>query len=603
MIGQFPRLSFRKKILATYFLLLLFTFIVFMICYIEGVSSALSYNVEYMKQANKQKNMNLDIAMGNNSSLNFLHFIDSKINIILHEKVNEMNAVEQLERNNYLQKTLKLLSAINSNVHRASILTETGDFYCSVPYLPDEYLESVEETIKTISWQSRSQRYYTNPYPQKIGSSGYSLVTIIHQMSDIGVHNNFAYLLIDLDFGSITEDFNSLQNSEGMIASFVIFNGSQVVYNSRNASINLETELDEMERRAKFPKLEAIAASEEGYGEVIFNDTLCVASVLKNESTGWYLVHYIPKTILVNKSMAGMIHVMIWVIIILFLAGSLSLILSKQVSKPIQMLSETMSHARQGRVRLYTGENKRKDEVGQLIDSYNAMGQRINDSITQLYIAQLNQKEAELKMLQFQINPHFLYNALNTVTAISRLEDIEEIPAITESLSDMFRYNIKGNDFVALKEEVNQLQNYLRIQSIRFPKRFLVEYDIPKELEEYGVIKFILQPLVENSIHHAFHIKRSRDCLKISARLETDGFFLLSVYDDGCGIKPEEKNALNRKMEETEEDTILGEDGNGIGLGNVNARLKNFYGQECGITVESELGEYTCIQMRLKLKR
>jgi len=203
-------------------------------------------------------------------------------------------------------------------------------------------------------------------------------------------------------------------------------------------------------------------------------------------------------------------------------------------------------------------------------------------------------------MLQFQINPHFLYNALNTVTAIARLEEIEEIPAITESLSDMFRYNIKGTDFVTLKDEVIQLKNYIRIQSIRFPGRFAVKYDIPEEYENNGVIKFILQPIVENSIQHAFKNKRDQDYLKISVSQDSEDYLLISVYDDGCGMPKEKVDELNNALWNTKANTLLGEDGTGIGLANVNARLKNFYGEDCGIVVESRYGSFTCIHMRIK---
>ncbi len=298
--------------------------------------------------------------------------------------------------------------------------------------------------------------------------------------------------------------------------------------------------------------------------------------------------------------MESMLNVMAWVMLILTAAGILSLILSRQVSRPIKALAETMNQARQGEVKLLTGLEPREDEIGNLIEIYNEMGKRINDSITKLYIMQINQKQAELKMLQFQINPHFLYNALNTVTAIARLEEIKEIPAITESLSDMFRYNIKGTDFVTVKDEVIQLKNYIRIQSIRFPGRFAVEYDIPGEYENNGVIKFILQPIVENSIQHAFKSKRDQDFLKISVSPDSEDYLMISVYDDGCGMPKEKVDELNHALWNTKANTLLGEDGTGIGLANVNARLKNFYGEDCGIVVESRYGSFTCIHMRIK---
>jgi len=600
MIRRFRRLSFQSKILLTYLLLLLFTVVIFAICYIQGVSSALTYNIEYMKQSNQQKNMNLDIAMGNNSSLNLLHLIDPKINVILHEKSSNMAPKDRYERDYYMQTVLKMLTVINPHVQRITILTSAGDTYCSINNISEDYIGNARKAIESVTWKTKSQKYYTIPYPQKIGNTGYSLVTVYHQLSDIGEYKTYGYLLADLDFGSIAKDFNSTDAADGLASSFAIVYKSQVIYNSRNAHINLETGLSEKEKQEAFPHLEQIEASGKGSGELSLNGTLCIAAVLKNESTGWYLVQYIPKHLLINTSMESMLNVMAWVMLILTAAGILSLILSKQVSRPIKALAETMNQARQGEVKLLTGLEPREDEIGNLIEIYNEMGKRINDSITKLYIMQINQKQAELKMLQFQINPHFLYNALNTVTAIARLEEIEEIPAITESLSDMFRYNIKGTDFVTVKDEVIQLKNYIRIQSIRFPGRFAVKYDIPVEYENNGVIKFILQPIVENSIQHAFKEKRDQDYLKISVSPESEDYLLISVYDDGCGMTKEKVDELNHALWNTKANTLLGEDGTGIGLANVNARLKNFYGEDCGIVGESRYGSFTCIHMRIK---
>lgn len=236
--------------------------------------------------------------------------------------------------------------------------------------------------------------------------------------------------------------------------------------------------------------------------------------------------------------------------------------------------------------------------MGMLISSYNAMAKRINENIIQSYVAELNQKRTELKMLQFQINPHFLYNALNTISSIAILENVEYIPEIANSLSDMFRYNIKGRNIVTVGEELEQLKNYLKIQSIRFPDRFQIEIDIPQELLGCAIIKFVLQPVVENSIHHGFVKKRRKDRLKILAHRE-DEALLLTVEDDGVGIEPEQVKRMNERFEQENTADTLGEDAKSIGLSNVNARLRNYYGAAGGIRVESRLGEYTRIILKL----
>ena len=192
----------------------------------------------------------------------------------------------------------------------------------------------------------------------------------------------------------------------------------------------------------------------------------------------------------------------------------------------------------------------------------------------------------------------FLYNALNTISSIAVLENVDYIPQIADSLSEIFRYNIKGKNIVQIQEELQQVDNYLQIQNIRFQGRFEVNVDIPEEIRRCEIIKFVLQPIVENSIHHGFTEHRKKDRLKISGmRMEEDIF--LTVEDNGCGMKEEQVDELNRRLESGTVSELT-ENARSIGLSNVNARLKNFYGEMYGIRVESRYGEFTKIILRVK---
>ena len=236
------------------------------------------------------------------------------------------------------------------------------------------------------------------------------------------------------------------------------------------------------------------------------------------------------------------------------------------------------------------------EEIQQMIQSYNAMAKRINDNIIKEYIYRLNQKQAELKMLQFQINPHFLYNALNTISSIAQLQDVDYIPEIASGLSDMFRYNIDGREIVSIREELTQTENYMCIQKIRFPERFSVEISVAEELLDCKILKFILQPIVENSYKYGFTGKKKQDILRIQGCREADKTIVLMVEDNGVGMEEEKVQAMN--------EALAGEAGfeaaAGIGLRNVNARIKNYYGDSCGIWLESCPGKYTRVYLRVK---
>ena len=202
-------------------------------------------------------------------------------------------------------------------------------------------------------------------------------------------------------------------------------------------------------------------------------------------------------------------------------------------------------------------------------------------------------------MLQFQINPHFIYNTLNIISSIAELNDVPEIVTVSHSLSEVLRYNIKGSDIVTVEQEILQVKNYMQIQFVRFPDRFIVDYDISKEASQCTMLKFLLQPLVENSIQHAFTALRPHDHLKISAFLE-DGDLFLSIWDDGCGIDDDEVEALNTSLHKEYNHFQTDSQNVGIGLRNVNDRIRSYYGNEYGITVESCRGMYTRIEIHIR---
>ena len=222
------------------------------------------------------------------------------------------------------------------------------------------------------------------------------------------------------------------------------------------------------------------------------------------------------------------------------------------------------------------------------------MAKRINDNIIKDYILKLNQKQTELKMLQFQINPHFLYNALNTISSIAQLQEVDYIPEIASGLSDMFRYNIDGREIVTLREELTQTENYMGIQKIRFPERFFVEILVEEELMECKVLKFILQPIVENSYKYGFAEKRKKNILRIHSYRDESNIIIV-IEDNGAGIEENKVKKINEVWLESEDLKQQQELDR-----NVNARIKNYYGEDCGVHLESEPGNFTRVYLKIR---
>ena len=241
-------------------------------------------------------------------------------------------------------------------------------------------------------------------------------------------------------------------------------------------------------------------------------------------------------------------------------------------------------------------------EFEQLSEAFNRMIQQLEELNAnnleyheKLLRQDLENKQSQLLALQSQINPHFLYNTLeciNSAGAVCGSRDVEEM---STALAFIFRYAIKGGHVVRLRDELETLQAYISIQQIRFPDMFCVEYEIPAELEECRMLKFLLQPIAENSILHGFRNQKGPFLLRIGAWKEGPAL-VISVQDNGEGIPEEELIRLRQRLSHPEEDQ------ESIGLMNIQRRIRLYYGKDFGIEVESEAAKGTRITARLPLQ-
>lgn len=231
-----------------------------------------------------------------------------------------------------------------------------------------------------------------------------------------------------------------------------------------------------------------------------------------------------------------------------------------------------------------------EDEIGQIAQSVNRMGSYINTLIEDSYKKELARKNSELNLLQEQINPHFLYNALSSISSLAMCNRDRETSQAIVYLSDFYRISLnKGKQELTIREELKLLESYLKIQRMRFGDFIAVEYELDETLLERRVVKLTLQPIVENAIHHGR--TDDSDVFHILIRLfEEKGRTVFEVIDDGCGIEPEKLLLLQNSMNQSE---------GGYGLKNVNVRIKLQYGNGYGIYIESEPGFGTKVRIEL----
>ncbi len=214
---------------------------------------------------------------------------------------------------------------------------------------------------------------------------------------------------------------------------------------------------------------------------------------------------------------------------------------------------------------------------------------------------EIQHKEAEINFLQSQINPHFLYNTLECMNSIGALHEVPEIQEIAMSLSSLFRYSISGRKFVTLEEELKSVEDYLNIQRIRFLDRFTISIKYDKDILKTKIIKFILQPIIENSIFHGLEPKIGKGELNVLCT-QNGSFLDISVKDNGTGIDQETLKNLSSSLAETMPGQVLSAgEKRSIGLYNIQNRIKLVYGNDYGLKIESEINRGTVIRMRLPL--
>ena len=259
------------------------------------------------------------------------------------------------------------------------------------------------------------------------------------------------------------------------------------------------------------------------------------------------------------------------------------------ITEPISRLCEVTRQAGKGdfAARAPEGGN---DELAVLNQGFNQMVERIGNLVEDIRIEQLNLRATELKLLQAQINPHFLYNTLDTIIWLAEAGQKEQVVMMVSTLSDFFRTTLsKGRDYITVKEEATHIRSYLTIQQFRYRDILEYEINIPEELEEYQILKLTLQPLVENALYHGIKNKRGLGHILVSGKKQGD-HLVFTVSDDGKGMDPERLAYVQRLIsgELKDEDAP-----SGFGLFNVNQRLQLNYGPEYGLILASEEGEWT----------
>lgn len=329
-----------------------------------------------------------------------------------------------------------------------------------------------------------------------------------------------------------------------------------------------------------------------------FEEDGIIKNAGKNECIGVYrfkkqafsnltMVNIVQRDVLYNSINELKINTILIVLFDIFVSVIVALLISKRLTKSIRLLNKQMAEYHPGE-KPKTSVCK-NDEIIELEDAFYTMVKDNNELFSRVVEEKKRQKSAELAALQAQINPHFIYNSLDTICSMAKLKNQPEIVRLVSALSTFFRTSLhKGDNIIPVSEEMKNVQSYVEIERIRFPNKFEIHYDIEPELYNCRMLKLILQPLVENAIKHGFNRINYMGEININGYI-SGGDVIFEVSDNGSGMDfdPLQKRTDNKFS-------------GGYGVFNVNERIKLEYGDEYGLTYKAKLNAGTTVIVKIR---
>lgn len=354
---------------------------------------------------------------------------------------------------------------------------------------------------------------------------------------------------------------------------------------------------------------EIVYFSSESYSEEIIsarNELLEMeAPCMSVRKDSFYYLDYNEKYniyIMYRQPTAFLNHMKKYVIAIAAASGILSIFaclllsyhFSRLIYKPIQRMQYAIGEIKEGNYKTHIAVSS-EDEFGQLSESFNAMSEHLADNTERLIQRERELSNANIKMMQAQLNPHFLYNTLDTMKWIAKENGLQEIVSLSSNLAQILRMSISARPTIRLSEEIDLVKAYTEIQEIRFEDKFELIVEVPDALKDCMVPKLILQPIVENSIIHGF-AEYEKGTVRICATALEGEKLQITVQDDGAGMTQEKVEQLNCGHLRPHTESTGHES---IGCYNVNAIIKLNYGEEYGLYAESEKGAGTKVYLTI----
>ncbi|WP_379132030.1 sensor histidine kinase [Paenibacillus sp. sgz500958] len=337
------------------------------------------------------------------------------------------------------------------------------------------------------------------------------------------------------------------------------------------------------------------ATKPEGHFQMDLDGQKYLSVYTVSKETGWTTMVTIPLSRILSPVQKNRNTVVLTTLLIILFALIVATVISHALTKPLKSLVRLMKQVQHGNLDVWV-HPKYNDEIGMLGSHFNRMIIRVKDLLNEVSVTEKRKQKADMRALQNQINPHFIYNTLESIRMLAESNDDPRVAKLTYLLGQQMRYSIvRSEEAVTIRHELDHVRNYFHLLQIRFPDKFNLNIDVPEAFLDLPIIKLVFQPIVENAVFHGLDQKEGLGTLSITAWGEDDNA-VFCIEDDGVGMNEHTLKALNSSLT----DGSAGEKF-GIGLRNVNERIRLHYGNAFGLRVQSEPGQGTRVTLRIEL--
>lgn len=452
------------------------------------------------------------------------------------------------------------------------------------------FKEAVDTAGRTVVVDTHDQGYnLPKRYPDMDDGSSGHCISVARRVNEYGRNTLMGVFMMDIDVTELTKILGPLLLSEQ----------SHVYFADGAGKILYSSILEEIGGRLPDDLAAAFSGKPEGSrsGRIFGEDS--VTTWIRSQKTGWYLVNINPTQLIISDIAIMKRNIFVMALAAFVLTATVSATYARKIFQPVRTLTDAMRQVRRGKLDMEVAVTS-SDEIGYLTTSFNEMLAQIRNLIEDNYLSRLKEKDAQIESLQLQINPHFLYNTLESMNCIAMVREAPEISVISKALANMFRYSIRhSGTMVTVAEELQHINNYMDIQKVRFGQKVTVICNADQDILTCPMIPLILQPLVENSIKYSVETQGMAVHIEIQIYRGTKGIHFC-VADDGPGIAADRLAQLEKMLDSQESDKYT-DQGKHIGIMNVHSRLRLHYGSSCGLTLDSKAGAYTRVTFVIPL--